>query len=64
MKPGKIEAAILRDATASDGKLVVVNNHGPRTGPAIDRLEAKGWLSNRGNHWEITDAGRTALASI
>lgn len=62
-KPGKIEAAILREIRDVGGSSGMIDDHGPRTGQAIDRLEAKGWLRNMGDVWFLTDAGREALAT-
>lgn len=59
---GRVERAILREVIAAGGRSGVIGDHGPSTGRAIDRLEAKGWLSNEGNAWAVTVAGMAASA--
>lgn len=52
-RPGRIEQAILAEVRAAGGTSNAIGNHGPGTGKAIDRLEAKGWLINHENGWSI-----------
>ncbi len=53
---GRIEMAILAELRAAGGASGMISDHGPSTGRAIDRLEAKGWIVVHANRWSVADA--------
>lgn len=64
MRLGKVERSVLMEVARIHGNNQEgISDHGPGTAAAIDRLQSKGLISGY-NSWEITEAGREALASI